>query len=291
MGNGQHRNRRGGARSRHGPHRGGAGANDRRGATHVMPTTPGSAPDAADAALPAGTDEPGAGAGDDLDQALDQTPDQAQAAEIAEEQFERRAGELPDAPPEARAETEPGVEVASAAETPEQAPERGETVPAQPAPPSDEAAPSAEPERRTPRGRFERFYAPGQGPRVEQNGHPHAAPGANGAIRRAPREPLAAYTPAAAQPAEDEDAAVERSGPREDVRGPVGELIDALHDLFNHDRAVASQGSASRCGICYFHFPLGELVYRESEGFYVCQPCERALAGARVPMVRRQQRL
>lgn len=291
MGNGQQRNRRGGARSRHGPHRGGAGANDRRGATHLMPATSGGSPDAA---LPAGTDEPEADTGGDLDHALDhaldqapdQTLDQAQAAEIAEEQFERRAGELPDAPPEARAETEPGIEVASAADTPEQA-----TPSAAEQSPTDEATTRAEPERRTPRGRFERFYAPGQGPRVEQNGHPHAAPSANGAIRRAQREPLSAYTPSAAQPADEEEAEVELSGPRKDVRGPVGELIDALHDLFSHDRAVASLGSASRCGICYFHFPLGELVYRESEGFYVCQPCERALAGARVPMVRRQQRL
>lgn len=310
MGNGQHRNRRGAARSRHGPHRGGAGANDRndrRSATHLMPATPNGAPEATGAALPAGTDEPLADAGDDLDQSLDQTPEQAQAAEMAEERLERSAGELPGASPEARAETAPGVEVASSAGTPPEQSAREETAPA--APVADEAAAKAPPERRTPRGRFERFYAPGQGPRAEQNGHPHAAPGANGvnganvvngaheahephgAIRRAPREPLAAYTPSAAQPAEEDDAEVELSGPREDVRGPVGELIDALHDLFTHDRAIATQGSASRCGICYFHFALGELVYRESEGFYVCQPCERALAGARVPMVRRQQRL
>jgi len=54
---------------------------------------------------------------------------------------------------------------------------------------------------------------------------------------------------------------------------------------------VASQGGVARCGICYFHFPIGELVYRESEGFYVCQTCERSLGVGHVPMVRRQQRL
>ena len=181
MGNGQHRNRRGAARSRHGPHRGGAGANDRndrRSATHLMPATPNGAPEATGAALPAGTDEPLADAGDDLDQSLDQTPEQAQAAEMAEERLERSAGELPGASPEARAETAPGVEVASSAGTPPEQPAREETAPA--APVADEAAAKAPPERRTPRGRFERFYAPGQGPRAEQNGHPHAAPGANG---------------------------------------------------------------------------------------------------------------
>jgi hypothetical protein len=74
------------------------------------------------------------------------------------------------------------------------------------------------------------------------------------------------------------------------VRGAVGSLIDSLHDLFVQDRAVASQGGSSRCGICYFHFPLGELIYREEEGFYVCRTCERSLGSARVSMVRRQQR-
>lgn len=234
----------------------------------------------------------------------DSTPEQAQAAEIAEEQFERQAGELPDATPQSRAETEPGIEVASAPEPPAQRHEASAASETPTPPPSvqpteppaqREPEVSAEPERRTPRGRF---YAPGQGPRVEhngqngQNGHNGHA---NGLSRRPAREPLSAYVPSlpsAAQPAEgDDESEASYSGPREDVRGPVGELIDALHDLFTHDRAIASQGGSSRCGICYFHYPLGELVYREAEGFYVCQACERALGGARVPMARRQQRL
>jgi hypothetical protein len=234
----------------------------------------------------------------------DSTPEQAQAAEIAEERFERQAGELPDATPQARAETEPGIEVASASEPPAQpheaslsAARRAPPPSAQPTEPPAQREPeaSAEPERRAPRSRF---YAPGQGPRVEHNGH-NGQNGhnghANGLSRRPSREPLSAYVPAlpsSAQPAADDDEGeASYSGPREDVRGPVGELIDALHGLFSHDRTIASQGGSSRCGICYFHYSLGELVYREAEGFYVCQACERALGGARVPMARRQQRL
>lgn len=290
MGNGQNRNRRGGARIRHGPHRGGAGANDRRGATHLMPPTPEAAPQAEPEVAQASA------AAEAQAEADQPTPDQAQAAEMAEEQFERQAGELRGATSQARAETEPGIEVA-ASDQPAQTPPASEASAPLPSVKSAEsAAPqepheteaSVEPERRAPRGRF---YAPGQGPRTEHNGHNgHAA---NGAARRPPREPLTAYVPSlasSAQPAEDEGEAA-YSGPREDVRGPVGELIDALHDLFSRDRAIASQGSSSRCGICYFHFTLGELVYREAEGFYVCQACERALGGSRVSMARRQQRL
>lgn len=78
---------------------------------------------------------------------------------------------------------------------------------------------------------------------------------------------------------------------RPEVRGDVGALIDSLHDLFAQDRAVASQGGTTRCGICYLHFPLGELEYREIEGFYICKACLRALGAAPLPMVRRQQRI
>jgi hypothetical protein len=70
----------------------------------------------------------------------------------------------------------------------------------------------------------------------------------------------------------------------------VGGLIDSLHEVFSRDRAIATQGGASRCGVCYLHFPVGELTYRDTEGFYVCESCAHALGSARVPMVRRQQR-
>ncbi len=75
-----------------------------------------------------------------------------------------------------------------------------------------------------------------------------------------------------------------------DVRGDVGPLIDDLHAIFERDRAVASQGNTARCGVCYFHFSLAELVYRDAGGFYVCPDCERALGPTRIVMVRRQQR-
>jgi hypothetical protein len=74
-----------------------------------------------------------------------------------------------------------------------------------------------------------------------------------------------------------------------DVRGDIGELIDSLHELFERDRGIASQSDTSRCGICYLHFSLSELQYREEEGFYVCPSCDSALAHTRIVMVRRQQ--
>jgi hypothetical protein len=77
---------------------------------------------------------------------------------------------------------------------------------------------------------------------------------------------------------------------RPEVRGELGPLIDALHELFVQDRTIASQGANARCGICYLHYPLIELEYREAEGFYVCPACKAALGGLRIPMVRRQQR-
>ena len=77
---------------------------------------------------------------------------------------------------------------------------------------------------------------------------------------------------------------------RAEVRGEVGSLIDSLRELFVRDRSVASQGGSTRCGICYLHFPLAELRYREAEGFYVCEACSRALGTAAIPMVRHQQR-
>ncbi len=77
---------------------------------------------------------------------------------------------------------------------------------------------------------------------------------------------------------------------RPEVRGDVGPLIDSLHALFEHDRAVASQTGATRCGICYLHFAAADMSYRQSEGFYVCEECARALGPNQVFMVRRQQR-
>jgi hypothetical protein len=76
-----------------------------------------------------------------------------------------------------------------------------------------------------------------------------------------------------------------------DVRGDIGELIDSLHEAFERDRGIASQGDSARCGICYLHYFLGELQYRDEEGYYVCASCARALSHTRILMVRRQQRL
>jgi len=67
-------------------------------------------------------------------------------------------------------------------------------------------------------------------------------------------------------------------------------LIESLHDLFEHDRQVASQSDATRCGLCYLHFSLLELHYRE-EGFYVCENCEKSLGKRGQSMLRRQQKL
>lgn len=77
---------------------------------------------------------------------------------------------------------------------------------------------------------------------------------------------------------------------RPEVRGEFAPLIDALKELFQHDRAVASQGNSTRCGICYLHFVVSDLEYREAEGFYVCASCKQALARSSLPMIRRQQR-
>jgi hypothetical protein len=67
-------------------------------------------------------------------------------------------------------------------------------------------------------------------------------------------------------------------------------LIQSLRELFARDRQVASQPDATRCGICYLHFPVNELHYRE-EGFYLCQGCEHALGKQSLPMLRKQQKL
>lgn len=79
-------------------------------------------------------------------------------------------------------------------------------------------------------------------------------------------------------------------GPRADVRGDVGPLIDSLKALFERDRGVATSGGSTRCGLCYLHYPLAELEYREHEGYYVCAACKQGLGRATVLMVRRQQK-
>jgi hypothetical protein len=68
------------------------------------------------------------------------------------------------------------------------------------------------------------------------------------------------------------------------------EMIRSLHELFEQDRQIASQSDSTRCGICYLHFHVDELHYRD-EGFYVCNRCEQALGNQRVTIVRRQQKL
>ena len=78
-------------------------------------------------------------------------------------------------------------------------------------------------------------------------------------------------------------------------RAPVGnfdfdQMIQSLHDLFEHDRQVASQPDSTRCGLCHLHFTITELHYRE-DGFYVCSGCAHNLGNNRVFMLRKQQRL
>ena len=68
------------------------------------------------------------------------------------------------------------------------------------------------------------------------------------------------------------------------------EMLHSLHDLFEHDRQIASQTDATRCGICYLHYSVDELRYRE-EGFYTCKECERSLGNHHVSMLHRQQKL
>lgn len=71
----------------------------------------------------------------------------------------------------------------------------------------------------------------------------------------------------------------------------IDELIAELRELFASDRQIASQPDSTRCGICYLHFTVSELTYREEEGFYVCRGCERALGKNTISMLRRQQKL
>ncbi len=68
------------------------------------------------------------------------------------------------------------------------------------------------------------------------------------------------------------------------------DLLLSLRDLFARDRQIASQPDSARCGICYLHFMVSELRYRDEEGFYVCHSCERMLGKQVMPMLRRQQK-
>ncbi|HLX40146.1 MAG TPA: hypothetical protein VKR42_06415 [Ktedonobacteraceae bacterium] len=67
-------------------------------------------------------------------------------------------------------------------------------------------------------------------------------------------------------------------------------MLVSLHDLFDHDRQIASLQEARRCGICYLHFMVSELHYREEEGLYVCESCDKAAGKQHLPMLRRQQK-
>ena len=67
-------------------------------------------------------------------------------------------------------------------------------------------------------------------------------------------------------------------------------MLISLHELFEHDRQVASQPDVTRCGICYLYFSVSELCYREEEGFYICGGCAKALDKQTLPMIRRQQK-
>ncbi len=68
------------------------------------------------------------------------------------------------------------------------------------------------------------------------------------------------------------------------------QMLVSLHQLFEHDRQLASQSDATRCGICYLHFSVNELHHRD-EGFYICVGCERGLGKQQVPMLRKQQKM
>ena len=66
-------------------------------------------------------------------------------------------------------------------------------------------------------------------------------------------------------------------------------MLESLHELFEQDRRIASQSDGARCGICYLHYPVTDLKYRD-EGFYVCGDCEQALGKQKMPLIRKQQR-
>lgn len=293
MGNGQHRNRRG-ARPRPGPHKHGGAGNPGRATTQLIPPV-------APASAASETTPTDRGADED---AGEHSPEPASALPVAADHSvtpgalaaEQEAAEGQDAPPSAHVETNQEARWHGADDAPqpslvEASPAEEFTAEANMARTSNGSVPAS-------RSRFDRFYTPGQGSRPERPERPERiAPAINPVLppiaspppstpRRTERVERA---PVAREPMDDDDGP-DYTGPRADVRGNVGELIDSLHEVFARDRAIATQGGAARCGVCYLHFPVGELIYRDVEGFYVCESCAHALGSARVPMVRRQQR-
>ena len=300
MGNGQHRNRRG-ARPRPSPHKHGVAGNAGRAEMRLIPPIPPIAPvivaDGGAAAEPV-TDK------DDGEQPLEPAPAPAPAppampgALAAELSLET----APPAAPEKTSQQQPSGGNGHAPQ-----PARTATAPPEEGGAHTGAERTSTPESDAPRsgrGRFDRFYTPGQGARGDRAERaervaPPINPVLPPVISASPTPPRRAERAERAERIErglsasnpvDEDDSPDYTGPRGDVRGAVGTLIDTLHELFTRDRAVASQGGAARCGVCYLHFPVGELLYRDAEGFYVCESCAHALGSARVSMVRRQQR-
>jgi hypothetical protein len=68
------------------------------------------------------------------------------------------------------------------------------------------------------------------------------------------------------------------------------QMVQSLHELFEHDRQLASQPNSTRCGICYLHFLLSEMQYRD-EGFYICSHCSQTLSQQDVSMLHKQQKM
>lgn len=147
--------------------------------------------------------------------------------------------------------------------------------------------PSGEaPGANTPRQRMSRFYAPGLRFRPDESWVEQAPP--HGVSAESERPVISPRTQAPEPFGEHGEHIEYIEHPR--PRDELGRLIDSLHALFEHDRSVASQTGAVRCGVCYLHFPMDELEYRDEEGFYICPSCRRSLGGAHIPMVRRQQK-
>jgi len=92
---------------------------------------------------------------------------------------------------------------------------------------------------------------------------------------------------------QDQSRSIKREPEEERRKGTPGfelpQLIDALRQQFEQDRALASQSSSARCGICYLYYRQTDLFYREEEGFYVCKNCQRTLGNTKLKMLRRQQ--
>lgn len=177
-----------------------------------------------------------------------------------------RTGALPDTIRRRRNSAEPFERV-----VPVVAPERPARA-GQPTPPTDA---------------FDHQPRPHLNGAAERNGH--SAPREAGSPATAPRS-LADMRSMRAARLERAAERGEREPLRAEARGEVGPLIDDLHAVFEHDRAVASQGSNARCGICYLHFTHSDLLYREAEGFYVCDQCSQSLGASQVMMIRRQQK-